>query len=64
MRRVVDILKSSGSARACAAGKRRSRVHQPCLSPLEARTLLSSLVASLYNDRLDRDLKKRRAHSP
>ena len=39
MFRILDILKPFGYARRRAAGKRRSRVQQPCVSPLEARAL-------------------------
>ena len=33
----LGVLKPFGNARHGAAGKRRSRVQQPCVSPLEAR---------------------------
>ena len=42
MLRILGILKPFGHARGRAAGKRRSRVQQPCVSPLEARALLAS----------------------
>jgi uncharacterized membrane protein len=41
MFQILDILKPFGCARGRTAGKRRSRGQQPCVSPLEARTLLS-----------------------
>ena len=42
MLRILGILKPFGHARRRAAGKRRSRAQQPCVSPLEARALLAS----------------------
>jgi len=42
MLRILRIPSQFGNAAGRAAGKRRSRVQQPCLTPLEARTLLSS----------------------
>ena len=42
MFQILGVLKPFGYARRRAAGKRRSRVQQPCVSPLEARALLAS----------------------
>ena len=42
MLRILGVLNPCGTRRGNAAIKRRSRVHQPCVNPLEVRALLAS----------------------
>ncbi len=44
---ILGILKPFGSARGRASGKRRSRVQQPCVKPLEVRALMAASFQGL-----------------